>query len=43
MGWIGGEVVDEPEVALLGGFITDQQKVEGACPVVRVGVESGFA
>ena len=47
MGWIGGEVVekvvDEPEIALLGGFITDQQEVEGACPVVRVGVESGFA
>jgi len=47
MGCIGGEVVekvvDEPEVAFLGGFITDQQEVEGACPVVRVGVESGFA
>ena len=47
MGWIGAEVVeefvDEPEIALLGGFITDQQELEGACPVVRVGVESGFA
>jgi hypothetical protein len=47
MGWVGAEMieefVDEAEVALLGGFICNEEEVEGARAVVWVSVESGFA